>query len=253
MSQSKHGSLLRFYLSLISSWNHDSNWQHTFWRVKQLISWTYTNQFFFLHKFNPFNYSSFDCSYVFYLDSWFWWFFSSFIGFCILFCSKNCYIWFQRKMDRPQGGTAKSEKRKVPPLLEKILAVDVQLTKKFVSFSLNFVPIRSLKTHCKFLEVSISIRPFWHKNLKRTATKCWFFFINLNPNATRLVFVPWIGLVCILAGSLLDDWQSKILSAANESAVWPYIGYHFRSKHQSSNTPTTTKHWRQHISVHKSG
>lgn len=65
-------------------------------------------------------------------------------------------------MDRSQGEPAKSEKRKIPPLLEKILALDVQLTKKFVSFSLNFVPIRSLKTHCKFLEVSM-FQTFWNK------------------------------------------------------------------------------------------
>lgn len=77
------------------------------------------------------------------------------LGFYFLNCSKNYAIRFQRKMDRPQDETAKSEKRKIPPLLQKILAVDVQLTKKFVSFSLNFVPIRSLKTHCKFLEVSV--------------------------------------------------------------------------------------------------
>lgn len=61
-------------------------------------------------------------------------------------------------MDRQQGETAKAEKRQIPPLLGKLLALDVQLTKKFVSFSLNFVPIRSLKTHCKFLEVSIDYR-----------------------------------------------------------------------------------------------
>lgn len=48
------------------------------------------------------------------------------------------------------------EKREIPPFLEKLLALDVEWTKRFVSFSLNFVPIRSLKTHCKFLEVSIN-------------------------------------------------------------------------------------------------
>lgn len=63
-------------------------------------------------------------------------------------------IRLQLKMDRSQSDKGKSEKRKIPPALEKILAFDVQITKKFVSFSLNFVPIRSLKTHCKFLEYS---------------------------------------------------------------------------------------------------
>lgn len=49
----------------------------------------------------------------------------------------------------------KDEKRQISPLLIKVLALDVELTKKFVSFSLNFVPIRSLKVHCKLLEVSM--------------------------------------------------------------------------------------------------
>lgn len=50
-------------------------------------------------------------------------------------------------------GDAAGEKRNIPPVLQKLLAYDVEMTKRFVSFSLNFVPIRSLKTHCKFLEV----------------------------------------------------------------------------------------------------
>lgn len=48
-----------------------------------------------------------------------------------------------------------AEKRNVPPFIEILLAYDIEWTKKFVSFSLNFIPIRSLRTHCKFLEVSI--------------------------------------------------------------------------------------------------
>lgn len=38
--------------------------------------------------------------------------------------------------------------------LQEILKRDVALTKKFVSFLLNFVQIRSFKNHCKFLEWS---------------------------------------------------------------------------------------------------
>lgn len=54
------------------------------------------------------------------------------------------------RLDNGSGG----EKRNVPPAIQKLLAIDVEMTKRFVSFSLNFVPIRSLKAHCKFLEVS---------------------------------------------------------------------------------------------------
>lgn len=54
----------------------------------------------------------------------------------------------------PKTRLDENEKRNIPVPLQKLLAYDVELTKRFVSFSLNFVPIRSLKTHCKFLEVS---------------------------------------------------------------------------------------------------
>jgi len=50
--------------------------------------------------------------------------------------------------------TRLDDRRAVPAFLQKALALDVDLTKRFVSFSLNFVPVRSLKTHCKFLEYS---------------------------------------------------------------------------------------------------
>lgn len=46
-----------------------------------------------------------------------------------------------------------NEKRDIPPMIKKLLAIDVELTKKFVAFSLNFLPMRSLKTNCKLLEV----------------------------------------------------------------------------------------------------
>lgn len=54
----------------------------------------------------------------------------------------------------PKTRLDENEKRNIPAPVQKVLAYDVELTKRFVSFSLNFVPIRSLKTHCKFLEVS---------------------------------------------------------------------------------------------------
>ncbi|CAO1415054.1 unnamed protein product, partial [Diamesa serratosioi] len=62
--------------------------------------------------------------------------------------------------NRPQPATIDSDtrlegdKRIVPQFLQKLLKQDVILTKKFVSFLLNFVQIRSFKTHCKFLEWS---------------------------------------------------------------------------------------------------
>lgn len=46
-----------------------------------------------------------------------------------------------------------SDKRIVHPILRKILETDVILTKKFVGFLLNFLPLQSFKRHCQFLEV----------------------------------------------------------------------------------------------------
>lgn len=55
-----------------------------------------------------------------------------------------------------------TEKREIPPFLKKVLRLDEEWTKRFVSFSLHFVAVRSLKTHCKFLEVStISRQIIW--------------------------------------------------------------------------------------------
>lgn len=49
--------------------------------------------------------------------------------------------------------TRVEEGRNLPLALRKLLDWDVVVTKKFVSFLLNFVALRSLKTHCRFLEV----------------------------------------------------------------------------------------------------
>ncbi|XP_055910591.1 polyisoprenoid diphosphate/phosphate phosphohydrolase PLPP6 [Eupeodes corollae] len=46
------------------------------------------------------------------------------------------------------------DKNKTHPTLKKILDYDVKLTKSFVSFLLNFVAFRSVKNHCRLLEIS---------------------------------------------------------------------------------------------------
>ena len=46
------------------------------------------------------------------------------------------------------------EKRSIPPAIKTLLEYDVKITKSFVSFMLNFIAFRSLRTHCKFLEIS---------------------------------------------------------------------------------------------------
>lgn len=68
------------------------------------------------------------------------------------------------KMD-PKTRLETDEKRNIPPALQKVLAWDVQLSKRFVSFMLSFLPFRSLKTHCKFLEVNITHQPPQYYNI----------------------------------------------------------------------------------------
>ncbi|KMQ92401.1 presqualene diphosphate phosphatase, partial [Lasius niger] len=47
-----------------------------------------------------------------------------------------------------------SEKRQIPTLLRKVLAVDAYLTDKFVKLIEKFLPLKQLKVHCTLLEVS---------------------------------------------------------------------------------------------------
>lgn len=46
------------------------------------------------------------------------------------------------------------KKRQVPPMLQKILHYDVQVTKKFVEFALKITPLRSIRNHAQMFEVS---------------------------------------------------------------------------------------------------
>jgi hypothetical protein len=48
-------------------------------------------------------------------------------------------------------------KRQVPPVLKKLLAWDADVTKKFVSFLLNFVQVRSFARHCKLEAAGMQI------------------------------------------------------------------------------------------------
>lgn len=116
--------------------------------------------------------------------------------------------------------TRLDEKRNIPQPLQKLLALDVDLTKRFVSFSLNFVPIRSLKTHCKFLEVSSNE----FSALSQIVT--WklicmivflFYFVT--------VLLSWTGMAGCFIGRVLVFRQSKLLSNTNESAHRSDIGH----------------------------
>lgn len=47
-----------------------------------------------------------------------------------------------------------SDRRVVPPALQKILKLDAEITDRFCNLANKFVPLRSLRTHYKLLEVS---------------------------------------------------------------------------------------------------
>lgn len=58
------------------------------------------------------------------------------------------------QMDSVDNKTRMEGGRNIPPALKKLLEWDVIVTKRFVSFMLNFIALRSLRTHCKILEYS---------------------------------------------------------------------------------------------------
>lgn len=94
--------------------------------------------------------------------------------------------------------TRLEEKRNIPQPLQKLLALDVDLTKRFVSFSLNFVPIRSLKTHCKFLEVS-SIETSSMSQIVTWKLYCmvvFFFSTSLQYSCHGLVWLVVLLAAC---------------------------------------------------------
>ncbi|KAG5677486.1 hypothetical protein PVAND_007244 [Polypedilum vanderplanki] len=66
------------------------------------------------------------------------------------------------------------DKRVVPEPLKNLLKKDVEITKRFVAFCLNFVQIRSFKTHCKFLEWSC------HGVVWLTGLIAFTYFMNNN-------------------------------------------------------------------------
>lgn len=109
------------------------------------------------------------------------------------------------------------EKRKIPPAIQKLLAIDVEMTKRFVSFSLNFVPIRSLKTHCKFLEV---------RTTNDVIVLDLTIIINNNfPLFPNSVFLSRHCMVSRLVSILLVIGQAKSLSNANEHVFRFVVGH----------------------------
>lgn len=68
--------------------------------------------------------------------------------------SKVYYKTLNKSLKLFQLGGPIEDKRKVPPMLQKILHYDVQITKKFVEQALKTTALRSLRNHAKFLEVS---------------------------------------------------------------------------------------------------
>ncbi|CAH0600244.1 unnamed protein product [Chrysodeixis includens] len=57
-------------------------------------------------------------------------------------------------MEELLGQDSSRGKRKVPPMLQKLLHNDVQLTKKFVEFGLRTTWLRSLRNHAQLFDVS---------------------------------------------------------------------------------------------------
>uniref|UniRef100_U5EUT2 Putative presqualene diphosphate phosphatase n=1 Tax=Corethrella appendiculata TaxID=1370023 RepID=U5EUT2_9DIPT len=100
--------------------------------------------------------------------------------------------------------------RNIPPALQKLLEWDVKLTKQFVSFLMNFVPIRSLKTHCKFLEYSCH-GIVW---LAGWLAFCWMID---NSNLYQLQVNLFIGLIIdIIAVAIIKAATRRRRPAIND-------------------------------------
>lgn len=116
------------------------------------------------------------------------------------------------------------EKRNIPPVIQKILEKDVQLTKQFVCFLLNFMPVKSLQRHCKFLEVSTV-----NKTLQCISTKSPSGFLSWNFMARRLVSI----LLDVPRFSTLQSNAGKHVHRSNTR-------HNLCSNHQSSNKKEKT-------------
>ena len=128
----------------------------------------------------------------------------------------------------PKTRLSDDDKRKIPAPVQKLLALDVEMTKKFVSFSLNFVPIRSLKAHCKFLEVIRQSFAFWGQEAD--------YVVSLA------VFLPRHCLVGRSIGHQLVPRQSKLLSNANKFAFRTRFGHTVRGRHKGGYATSSSIH-----------
>ncbi|XP_044270372.1 phospholipid phosphatase 6 [Tribolium madens] len=83
---------------------------------------------------------------------------------------------------------SESGKRQVPPAMKKILNLDAEITKRFVLWANQFLPLRSLRIHYKALEITCHGIPWFAFWIAFT----WLFN---NPSLIQLQVNMLIGLL----------------------------------------------------------
>ncbi|EFA00398.1 polyisoprenoid diphosphate/phosphate phosphohydrolase PLPP6 [Tribolium castaneum] len=83
---------------------------------------------------------------------------------------------------------SESSKRQVPPAMKKLLSLDAEITKRFVLWANQFLPLRSLRIHYKALEITCHGIPWFAFWIAFT----WLFN---NPSLVQLQVNMLMGLL----------------------------------------------------------
>ncbi|RZC40789.1 PAP2 domain containing protein, partial [Asbolus verrucosus] len=122
------------------------------------------------------------------------------------------------------------EKREVPPALKKLLKFDAELTKKFVLWANQFLPLRSLRIHYKALEITCHGIPWFAFWIAFT----WLFN---NPSLIQLQVNMLIGLfVDIILVAVAKAYFRRRRPVANTDDALGQMGpdvFSFPSGHAS--------------------
>ncbi|XP_046996989.1 phospholipid phosphatase 6 [Schistocerca americana] len=125
------------------------------------------------------------------------------------------------------------QKREIPPALQKLLALDVHLTNQFCIWANHFLPLKSLRIHYKFLEVSCHGVPW---------IAAWLAFIWLwdHPSLYQMQMNFLIGLLLdIVLVAVLKAVTRRRRPVANKSDMFGVVGpdkFSFPSGHASRAT-----------------
>ncbi|XP_018324184.1 phospholipid phosphatase 6 [Agrilus planipennis] len=123
-----------------------------------------------------------------------------------------------------------ASKRNVPPIIRKILDIDVKLTEKFVLWANQFVPLRSLRTHYKILEISCHGIAWF---------ACWiaFMWVYTSKSLVQMQINMLLGLIIdIVLIAVIKAYTRRRRPPANKNDSFAEMGpdkFSFPSGHAS--------------------